>query len=187
MFCQTQKVPITTESPAAIKMYLPRLISAGLGGLGKAALLTRSVGGISPPPGWAADKARRGRGSHASAFQDWAFICVGDRGAGECLRGSEMLPARARLARRGMSLQRPVTATRRRAAWHWGAPCSWVRPARRFLLPSLQPCCWKPSPHLCPFLQGRKGGLGVPKTAAACRVIPGQGCHPLFARHSGKG
>lgn len=26
MFCQTQKVPITTESPAAIKMYLPRLI-----------------------------------------------------------------------------------------------------------------------------------------------------------------
>lgn len=95
-------------------------------------------------------------------------------------------PPWARLAGRRMSLHGPVPGTRRRAARHRGAPCSWVQPARRYLLPSLQPCCccWRRSPDLRPVLQRRQGRWGVPRTAG---VISGQGRHPLPARHRGKG
>lgn len=93
-----------------------------------------------------------------------------------------------RLGEVGMAEDVPPSARDQRTALSsaaLGSPLQ-LGTARRYLLPSLQPCCccWRPSPDLCPVLRRREGRWGVPRTA---RVIPEQERPPLPARHCGKG
>lgn len=134
------------------------------------------------PPGGLQSRHGGGQGHTPGVFRTGLLFPCGITAGGVLARKG----GAPRLGEAGTAEGVPPRARAQPSSAALGSPLQLGTASSEIPLPSLQPCCccWRPAPDLCPVLRQREGRWGGPKTAG---VIPGQGHHPLPARHCGKG